>query len=97
MCIEATPPLPGITHPSHLLPSAHALPKPRSGDLPIIDDCKHSSDSEFGNAEVGGRLAMREAVTGVLARARAPGLTFRKLHIRLCGSAGPDFYCNVLM
>ena len=44
----------GITSHPHLLLSLHALPKPRSGDLPIIEDYVDNSDSEFGHAEVGG-------------------------------------------
>jgi hypothetical protein len=47
--------LPGINRPSHLLPSAHARPKPRTGDLPIIDDFTDSdSDKETGHADTEG-------------------------------------------
>ena len=44
----------GITRPSHLLPSAHARPKPHIGDFPILDNYVDGSDSEIGCAEAGG-------------------------------------------
>ena len=63
--------MPGITRPSHLLPSAHTRPKPRTGDLPILDDYVDSSDSELDRVEAGGgRLKVGAEVTGVLAQAR---------------------------
>ena len=46
--------MPEITRPSHLLPSAHTRPKPRTGDLPILDNYVDSSDSELDRVEAGG-------------------------------------------
>jgi hypothetical protein len=43
--------LPGIYHPSFLVPSAHAQPLPNSKDSPEIEG--FSSDNETDNAETG--------------------------------------------
>ena len=48
------PPLPGIFRPFHLLPSAHALPKPDPEDPLSMESYIDSFDSEFGRAEAGG-------------------------------------------
>ena len=48
---RSSPPLLGIFRPFHLLPSAHAPPKPNPEDSPDMEDYIDSSDSEFGCAE----------------------------------------------
>ena len=51
---RSSPSLLGIFHPFHLLPSAHAPPKPNPEDSPEMEDYINSSDSEFGRAEAAG-------------------------------------------
>ena len=48
------PPLPGIFRPFHLLPSAHALPKPDPEESLSMESYIDSTNSEFGHAEAGG-------------------------------------------
>ena len=50
---RSSPPLPGIFRPFHLLPSAHALPKPDPEESLSMESYIDSSDSEFGRAEAG--------------------------------------------
>ena len=50
---RSSPPLPGIFHPFHLLPSAHAPPKPNPEESLSIESYIDSSDSEFGRAVAG--------------------------------------------
>ena len=50
---RSSPPLPGIFCPFHLLPSAHAPPKPNPEESLSIESYIDSSDSEFGRAEDG--------------------------------------------
>ena len=53
---RSSPLLPGIFHPFHLLPSAHAPPKPNPEESLSMESYIDSSGSEFGRAEA------REAV-----------------------------------
>ena len=50
---RSSPPLPGIFCPFHLLPSAHAPPKPDPEESFSMESYIDSSDSEFGRAEAG--------------------------------------------
>ena len=50
---RSSPPLPGIFRPFHLLPSAHAPPKPNLEQSSSMESYIDSSDSEFGLAEDG--------------------------------------------
>ena len=50
---RSSPPLPGIFCPFHLLPSAHAPPKPNPEESSYMESYIDSSDSEFGRAEDG--------------------------------------------
>ena len=51
---RSSPPLLGIFLPFHLLPIAHAPPKPNPEESLEMEDYIDSSDSEFGRAEAGG-------------------------------------------
>ena len=50
---RSSPPLPGIFHPFHLLPSAHAPTKPNPKESFSMESYIDSSDIEFGRAEDG--------------------------------------------
>jgi len=50
---RSSPPLPGIFHPFHLLPSAHAPTKPNPKESFSMESYIDSSDIEFGRAEAG--------------------------------------------
>ena len=50
---RSSPPLPGIFRPFHLLPSAHAPPKPNPKESFSMESYIDSSDIEFGRAEDG--------------------------------------------
>jgi len=50
---RSSPPLPGIFHPFHLHPSAHAPPKPNPEESFSMESYIDSSNSEFGHAEAG--------------------------------------------
>ena len=50
---RSSPPLPGIFCPFHLLPSAHAPPKPNPEESLSMENYIDSFDSEFGRAEDG--------------------------------------------
>ena len=58
---RSSPPLPGIFCPFHLLPSAHAPPKPDPEDSLTMESYIDSFDSEFGRAEVGGSTGEEES------------------------------------
>ena len=50
---RSSPPLSGIFRPFHLLPSAHAPPKPNLEEFLSMESYIDSSDSEFRRAEAG--------------------------------------------
>ena len=58
---RSSPPLPGIFRPFHLLPRAHAPPKPNPEESLEMEDYIDSSDSEFGRAEAGGSTGEEES------------------------------------
>jgi len=58
---RSSPPLPGIFCPFHLLPSAHAPPKPNPEEYLSMENYIDSSDSEFGRAEAGGSAGEDES------------------------------------
>ena len=80
----------GITRPSHLLPSAHARPKPCIGDLSILDDyVDSSSNSETGHADAGGATGGEGGGDRSPSPAEDTGLATRRLRAELHESAGP--------
>ena len=58
---RSSPPLPGIFRPFHLLPSAHAPPKPDPEESLSMESYIDSSDSEFGRAKAGGSAGKEES------------------------------------